>query len=262
MNQKFCPNCGHMQPREAEVCSNCGYQFKKIDQGEADHSQTTSQNQKRLSRVRPHYGYLMLGAILIAIILIGGATVIEQHHYHANQTTAVSSSKRVESKKTSSKTPTKKESAKKSKKPATKVDPNSSNLKTNLDPKQNVAAISYYAAKKASWKDLIDPNVGLTVRTSTGIQLLNRLTAKGQSMTYEVIKGQNAAADAQTNYVYTIDDNGNINIYNLPADKNATNIAPVKTISRDDITKYINAHHQANDVRTLSSKVTVVNANN
>lgn len=249
-----------MQPREAEFCSNCGYHFNAINQGdgEEDTSKKKSQSTREsLQHSKPKHShskaYLLIGIIAVIIIVVGFATVQVNNH-KATETASSSSVTSSRSSKTS------KVSSKKSS--SSKQDANTSNLTTNIDPKQNGAAIAYYAMQNAGWKDIVNQNEGITIRTSTGLAILNRLKAKGQSMTYEVFKGQNIANNAKSSFVYTIDSNGNINLYNLPADQNATNIAPVKTISRDDITKYINEHHQANDVRTLSSKVTVVKANN
>lgn len=254
MNQKFCPQCGHMQPGDAKICSNCGYQFKKVDQGEVDDLKVHSKKpvvQAKDSRQRKHTKVYLTAIIGLVLLVVVGFAIGQFHDRKTTEAQTVSSSQVK-----SSSTKTAQQSSSSS-----KADSSLSNLTTSLDPQQTGAATAYYGLANAGWQGIVSQDSGATIRLSTNQDLLKRLTAPGQGMVYEVYAGQNIASDTQTNYVYTIDSNGNINLYNLPADQTATNIAPVKTISRDDITKYINEHHQANDVRTLAKKVTVVEAN-
>lgn len=61
---KFCSNCGEKQPKDQEVCSNCGYAFV------AKESSETSENKKTVAPKKNRKG-LGIGVLVALLVLIG-----------------------------------------------------------------------------------------------------------------------------------------------------------------------------------------------
>lgn len=137
---------------------------------------------------------------------------------------------------------------------------NSTDLTTNIGPKETAAAIIYYAAQSgvSDWKGVLNTSDGVTIKLSTDEDLLNSLASPGQGMAYLVYGYHDVDSDDETDFVYTIDKDDTVNIYTLPNDYDSDDTySPIASISKADLVDYLNDHRQGNAVQSFKDKVII-----
>ena len=251
MNGNLCPKCGARVGKTAKFCSKCGFDLRKIKT-----STTRSENDGAAVRPRQHkkIGWKLPAVILgIVIILVAGFFVYQNHQ--EQESTAANQNSGSQYSATPSTNGNNTGNTNNSN------NSNSSALPADVGPKGTTAAITYYAAKTGigNWSGVLNEDDGITVELSTDDDLLDSLADKGQGMAYEVYGYHNLDDDDETDFVYTLDSDNTVNIYQLPNDLDSDKVYQPKTrIKKSDLINYLNDHNYASRVKYLTSKVDLV----
>lgn len=247
MNGNFCPKCGARVEKTAKFCPKCGFDLRKIKTTASQSDDRTVVKPRQHKKISWKIPAVILG---IVIILVAGFFVYQNHQEQESTATNQNSGSQY------SATPSINSSNTNS-----STTGNSSSLAADIGPKGTTAAITYYAAKTGigNWSGVLNENDGITVKLSTDDDLLARLADKGQGMVYEVYGYHNLDDDDETDFVYTLDSDNTVNIYQLPNDLDSDKVyQPKVRIKKSDLINYLNNHNYASRVKGLTNKVNLV----
>lgn len=263
---KFCPNCGAKIKPDDRFCPNCGYDLTKFKQKQSNLTDDTSGSEKpspekpkqepkqpteepqptpsresyqEESHPNNHSHNAIIVILIIIIICLAGGI---WYFYQQNQSTDYQPNS--------------------SNNTQTSTSTNSTNdLTTSIGPKQTAAAITYYAAHHGddSWKALLDGNSDLTVKLDSSDDDLSKLSEPGADMAYEVYGYHDVDSDDDTEFVYTLDKDNTVHIYRISdglGDSDDNN-DPVESVSKSSIINWLNSHHDADKVKSLSNNVEI-----
>lgn len=270
---RYCPHCGHPLKEDDRYCPNCGYDLGKQEEPSQDtassktNQSTTQSNVSKLTREdtrksrtpqqpkkRPtnHKKAVLITIIIIILVcLIGGCFLYSQNNNSAHNTSNISSENN------SSSTPNSQNSAPDNNSEAT----DSAKLSMSMGPKETAAAITTYAAKHGDqkWKGLLDGSTGWTVRLDRDADHLGKLNAPGSGMAYDVFGYTDVASDDDTEFVYTLEKDDTVNIYQVDngIDAGDDDNAPIETVSKKTILDWLNANGYAEQVKRMSHNVNI-----
>lgn len=253
---KKCPKCGYQNNDDAKFCAHCGFHFDEQEsKSRSANSEILSgkQNQQPSLKTKKHHKKRII-ILLILFVLIAVLAFLGYEHYQSSQL-ANSIANNAESTSQSS------DSNTNSSQTNNGNDNNSSGqLSENMGPKETAASIIYYASKNGApdWNGQLKNNHGVTIKLSTAHDLLSQLSEKGTGMVYEFYNDNSIGDGGESNFVYTLGQDGTIYIYRLPQDNDPDNtVSPDLTVSKSDMIKYLNSHGYASQVKSLMNNVQI-----
>lgn len=251
---KKCPKCGCQNNEDAKFCAHCGYHFDEQESKKrSTNSAILSDNQEQPPKRKKHHKKRII-IILILLVLIAVLAFLGYERYQSSQLTNSIANNAASTSQSS-------DSSINSSQDNNGNDNNSAGqLSENMGPKETAASIIYYASKNGApdWNGQLKNNHGVTIKLSTAHDLLSQLSEKGTGMVYEFYNDNSIGDGGESNFVYTLGQDGTIYIYRLPQDNDPDNtVSPDLTVSKADMIKYLNRHGYASQVKALMNNVQI-----